>query len=65
MDCQELMKILPVEKLGQGGTTPIIGNQGLGRIQICSGGMVNHTPLGITKIIKLSLKLLLFLLVNV
>ena len=31
--------MLSVIKLGYGGATPIIGNQGLGRIQIFGGGM--------------------------
>ena len=43
------------EKLEQGGATPIIGNQGLGRIHICGGGMGKHTSLRVTKSFKLSL----------
>ena len=50
------MKLLSVEKLGYGGATPIIGNQGLGRMQICVGGMGKHTSLRVTKVFKLSLK---------
>ena len=56
MDCQGFMKLLSVEKLGHGGATPIIDNQGLGRIQICGGGMGKYTALRVIKIFKPTLK---------
>ena len=53
---QVLLKLLSVGKLGYVGDTPIIRNQGLGRIHICKGGMGNHTSLRLTKIFKISLQ---------
>ena len=45
MYCQGFLKLLSVAKLGKGGATPFIRNQGLVRMQICGGGMVNHASL--------------------
>ena len=55
MNCQGLLKILSVTKLGLGGATRIIGNQGWGRIHICRGGMGKNTSLRVIKSVKLSL----------
>ena len=45
IDCQGLLNLLLVVKSGYGGATLIIGNQGLGRMNVYGGGMVNHTSL--------------------
>ena len=55
MNCQGLLKLLSVGKLDLVGSTPIIGNQGLGRMHICGVRIGNHTPLRLTQIFKLSL----------
>ena len=61
MDFQGFLKLLSVGKLGNGGSTHIIGYQDLGRIHICGGGggVVKHTPLRVTQSFKLSLKTLI------
>ena len=50
------MKMLSVVKLGKGGATSIIRNQGLCRMQICGGVMVKHTSIRVTQGSKISLK---------
>ena len=52
---QGFLNLLSVGKLGKGGANPIIGNHGLCKMQICGGGMGNHTPLMVTQSFKLSL----------
>ena len=56
MDCQGLWKLLSVGKLGYGGATPIICDQGLGRIHICRGVIGKHASLRVTGSFKISHK---------
>ena len=56
MYCQVLLKVLSISKLGKVLSISIIGNQRLGRMQICGGGMLDHASIKVTLGFKLSLK---------